>query len=90
MSLCEQFESVVQQTIRRCYEMNYIPTRFQQMVERYGAVEVAKKLVKSSELQSGIGELARRGRLDLSMEQIMLEPRFEALFTEDERAMATG
>ena len=46
------------------------------------AVTLAKKLAVSSELQDGLKRIAKLGRLELSMESIMLEEKFKPLFSD--------
>ncbi len=54
------------------------------MLARYGGVETAKRLIAAGEIQSGILRMAELGRLDITMERIMLEPEFAPLFTPGE------
>ena len=68
----------------------YTPSLFEKMLNEYGAVEVVKKLIKSSDQQSGFRRLVNEGRLDLTMEKIMLEKQFASLFTKDELEAAEG
>jgi len=61
---------------------------FIHLAEEYGAVNTAKKLVISSDINSGLKKLKKSGRLDLAMESVMLNERYESLFTTDELAAA--
>ncbi len=72
------------ESIRLSRELGYHPTVFADMVNTLGALATAKKLVKTSAVQSGFKSLLKLGRLDLSMEAIMLEEIFIPLFTENE------
>lgn len=63
---------------------NYNATRFYQMVNEKGGLATAKALLASQEIQSGLTTLWECGRLDLSMEALVIDPRFEQLFSEDE------
>jgi hypothetical protein len=67
---------------------DYKPTRFLQMVQEYGGVRTAKRLLARSEVQSGLETLWECHRLDLSMEALVLKPRFQSLFTEEELKIA--
>ena len=89
MDLEQQFAMRVRQAIREAKGLGYDPRRFESMLASYGAVETAKKLVASGELQDGIKTLARLNRLDLSIESIMLEEGFAPLFTKSEREAAS-
>lgn len=69
-------------------DCNYTPTRFYQMVNEKGGVATAKILLANQEPQSGLTTLWECGHLDLSMEALVIDPRFEDLFNEKERAVA--
>jgi hypothetical protein len=58
------------------------------MISAHGAVATAKRLVASGDLQDGLKKLRSMGRLDLSMERIMLEKEFSQFFSDQERAAA--
>ena len=88
MSLEERFESRVLAACRESRELGYAPVRMEQMIAELGAVRAVRKLVLNPDIQSGLLEVNRLGRLDLSMEQIMLEPEFAGLFADGELASA--
>lgn len=67
---------------------NYNATRFYQMVNEKGGLAAARVLLASQEPQSGLTTLLECGRLDLSMEALVIDPRFEPLFSEEEREAA--
>ena len=67
---------------------NYNATRFYQLVNEKGGLETAKTLLASQEPQSGLTKLWECGRLDISMEALVINPRFELLFSEQEREVA--
>ena len=69
-------------------ETGYWAHRFLQMVRRRGGVDAARKLLADSEVSDGFLKLRKAGRLDLSVEREVLRPKFESLFTEEERAVA--
>ena|ERR1700674_431238 len=69
-------------------ETGYWAHRFLQMVRRRGGVGAARKLLADSEVSDGFLKLRKAGRLDLSVEREVLRPKFETLFTEEERAIA--
>jgi hypothetical protein len=58
------------------------------MVEERGGVEAAKRLLAKNDVQSGLMKLWNCGRLDLSMEALVIDPRFQPLFSEEEIAIA--
>ncbi len=63
---------------------------FLSMVTEHGGVAAAKRLLRTSEKQSGFARLWEAGRLDLSMEAHVIQPRFSHLFTPAEVTSARG
>ena len=89
MSQLEQtFEARVRAALLECHRLGYYPHDFEGMLASASAARVAEKLVTSGELQTGLKRLAQMGRLDLSVESIMLEPEFESLFNKTLRDAA--
>ncbi len=62
-------------------ECNYRPKAFLGMVVELGGVETAKRLLATNVIQSGLYELFECGRLDLTVENIVLKDEFRELFT---------
>jgi hypothetical protein len=69
-------------------EAGYNATLFLTMVSQHGGLGAARTLLNASKPSDGFTALWERGRLDLSVEAVILEPRFERLFTDDERDRA--
>jgi hypothetical protein len=69
-------------------EAGYVATRFLQMVSERGGLEAAKALLNSPAVSDGFTALWERGRLDLTVEKLVLEPEFRDLFNEEERLIA--
>lgn len=69
-------------------ECGYRATRFIQMVENHGGVEAAKILLHTPGFQYGFTELWQCGCLRLTMEALVLQPQYTALFTDEEREIA--
>ena len=53
-------------------------------IEKYGAVKTAKEIIRKSNVSDGFDALEKAGRLDLSMEAVVVDNRFGELFTDDE------
>lgn len=87
-TLESEFATRVQEALAEARELHYYPNRFEQMLAELGAVRLAKKLIISGELQDGLKKMAKLGRKDLTLEALVLEPKFAALFTKDERQAA--
>ncbi len=88
MTLEDRFTARLLAACQECRDFGYSPVRFENMIRKHGGVGTAKRLIKSGDLQDGLERLKVEGRLDLSMESIMLEPEFQDLFFPSERAAA--
>ena len=66
-------------------DLDYFASYFKQMLDRYGGVETAKRLLADSEPQQGLYRLWELDALDISLEATVLQERFRTLFTDDER-----
>jgi hypothetical protein len=69
-------------------EINYAANRFRQAVEKRGGVETARRLLGRPDVSSGFVKLHQAGRLDLTMEYLILRREFTQLFTFEERGIA--
>ena len=88
-TLARQFENELKDKMLRAKkECKYNPTRFNQMLARYGGVETAKRLIANSMATSitpaGFTTLLLCGRPDLTMEHSVCKPEYRELFTADE------
>lgn len=68
--------------------LGYRASYFLQMVQERGGWGAAKHLLSGPEPQSGLVRLWELRRLDISMEALVLEERWAALFSEDELRVA--
>ncbi len=86
----EEFENACHEGIRRCRQLpsKYIPTAWITMMNRYGAVEAAKRLLVSGDMQSGFERLVREGHPELTVEWMVCDSRWSRLFSDSERAAA--
>jgi hypothetical protein len=55
-----------------------------------GGVAAAKALLRTPYLPDGFAELWKRGRLDLTMEYMLVQSPWNSLFTEEELKVARG
>jgi hypothetical protein len=69
-------------------EAGYNAAYFLQMVEEVGGLEAARRLLRTGSVSSGFSALWEKGRLDLSVEAVVLRDRFAGLFTDDELDIA--
>ena len=66
-------------------EENYNATIFRNMVVDRGGLDAARTLINSTKPSSGYSKLVELGRLDLSMEAMVVQSNeFHTLFTEHE------
>ena len=89
MGLEKEFEDALRGTYEAARKRGYIATYFLQMLEEYGGVETAKKLLAKSEPQAGLFELWTLGLLHESMEAVIWDnPKYHVFFTSDEMGEA--
>jgi len=69
-------------------ECRYHEKVFLNMVANLGARNAAKALLGTRDVQSGLRGLRRLGRLDLSVEHLVIQPRWRDLFKDYEREEA--
>lgn len=66
-------------------EAKYNAIRFLQMVSDHGGLETAHMLINSPTVSEGYTALWERGRLDLTVEAMILNnEKYQSLFSEDE------
>ena len=65
-------------------ECNYNATYFLGMLHDQGGIETAHLLLRGTEPQSGFTKLWECGRLDITVECLVLNPRFQELFEDHE------
>jgi hypothetical protein len=58
--------------------------RFRQMIDQFGAVDTAERLLANQDIQTGLMRLWELQALDKSMEALVIQDRFGCLFTEEE------
>ena len=69
-------------------ECGYAATRFLQMVTTNGGVETARRLLATQAPSDGFTKLWEYGRLDLTIEVLVLKPEYTTLFSEGEKRIA--
>jgi hypothetical protein len=88
VTLEHEIQTDVMEGVRRCKAFGYNPAYFLRMVAEHGAVGAAKLLLEGDWASDGFTRLWVEGHLDLSVEFLVLHPKYESLFTADERAEA--
>lgn len=69
-------------------EVGYNATYYFQMLHQHGALETARRLLASNTVSDGFTALWKLQRLDLTVENTVLQPEFHVFFTEDELGVA--
>ena len=80
-AMLDIYRSVVKET-------GYRPTYFLQMVTETSGYEAAMHLIYAGKPSDGYTELHSRRRLDLTVEVLVLRPKWNALFTDEDRTKA--
>ena len=83
-----EFALACETTIAECRSLGYTPSIWMQMIQKHGAVDTARRLVVSGDLQDGFRRLLSMGRADLTVESSVLDERWYDLFTDQEREVA--
>ena len=87
-NLEEQFHHAMMSGNEKAKLLGYNATYFQRMIDQYGSLETAKRLLAKPGIQEGLMRLWEMGCLDESMEALVIQERFRPLFTEAEIAEA--
>ncbi len=71
-------------------EADYNATRFLQMLHQHRGLETARILLHASNVSDGYTALWERGRLDLTVEALILQKKWHPLFSNQEIEIAQG
>ncbi|RLD02900.1 MAG: hypothetical protein DRI65_13970 [Chloroflexota bacterium] len=78
------FHQKMLEVYEKARDQDYFATYFKGMLDQYGGLETAKRLLAKSQPQTGLFRLWELKMLDSSMEALVIQERFSELFTEDE------
>ena len=87
-TLAGQFHHAMIGVYENAKQYDYYATYFKQMIDQYGGLDAAKRLLATPEIQAGLIKLWELRILSKSMEALVLQERFRPLFTEGEIAEA--
>lgn len=79
-----KFRDALQAAVAECRKFGYAPNRFTGMLSRSSPFEVVRSLLASHDVSEGFKVLWEKGRLDLSVEAIVLRPEWRGHFSEAE------
>lgn len=88
MSLDSEFTSAMWEAFQAERDLGVIANYFARMLEEHGGVETAKRLLATSDPQTGLYRMWELNLLEKSMEAVVLQSRFRSLFTDAEIAEA--
>jgi hypothetical protein len=85
----QQFDAALMDTYRRTLrETGYDAKRFLQMFHDQGGLRTAQDLLRTDRVTDGYTAMWERGRLDLTIEALILRPEWQELFNDEERELA--
>ena len=88
-ALTAGFDAAMLEIYRRAKsDAGYTATRFLGMVVERGGLETARYLLHGATVSDGYTALWERGRLDLTVEALILKPEWKPLFSTTERQIA--
>jgi 5-methylcytosine-specific restriction enzyme A len=87
-NLEKQFYHAMIGVYENAKDHEYFATYFKRMIDQYGGFDAAKRLLAKPGIQEGLMKLWELGCLDQSMEALVIQDRFHALFTNAEIAEA--
>lgn len=83
--LLKTFDKAMQDVyVKAKQQAGYNATYYFEMLHQYGGLETAHRLLASSAVSDGFTALWERKRLDLTVENVVLQPEFQALFSDEE------
>lgn len=85
-------ETKFNQDMRNIYatakeDLGYTASLFMQLVSQKGGLQAARQLILKEGGTYGFEVLWENKRLDLSVEALVLQPEYEALFSDEERML---
>jgi len=82
------FRAALQDAIQECKRIGYPPSGFVGMISSSSAFEAVRTLLAKTTPSDGFGTLWEKGRLDLTVEAMVLKPEWRSFFTASEIAIA--
>lgn len=86
--LADEFHRAIENHVYADFKSHSFPMFLLQAMRRHGGVLAAKQLLGISPVRSGLTKLCKQGRLDTSVEALMLQERWKPLFSGDELNLA--
>jgi uncharacterized protein YqjF (DUF2071 family) len=86
--LAADYHRMTELAINVARRLGYTPRYWMRMVRERGAVEATIRIVRKWSGRRDFGRLEEIGRVDLSAEYAVLDPRWDGLFPDDVRRIA--
>ncbi|WP_407542458.1 hypothetical protein Q0M94_22935 (plasmid) [Deinococcus radiomollis] len=83
-SLEARFEKALLADAEAVGKIDYDPRRFKLMIRQKGGVETARTLLQPGAASYGFEVLREKGHLELSMEALLVQAPWRALFSDEE------
>ncbi|MBO8435120.1 MAG: hypothetical protein IAC55_07365 [Tyzzerella sp.] len=81
----ELFNKIIIEKILECEKViGEKDAKLLQNIEKFGGVEACRNVLKRRQYSKCFNKLKDKGRLDLSMEAVVVDSRFSKLFDDDE------
>lgn len=87
-SLEDNFHVAMLRIYQTALDHGYHASYFKRMVDEHGGVEAAHRLLVGPETQSGLFRLWELNLLDSSVEALVIQERFQPLFSDEDIARA--
>lgn len=88
MAKAESFDKAWQENCRKAQELGVPMKRTLESIDAFGGLETARRCFARHKNSDGFAALAKLGRLDLSLEALVLEPAYGGLFSDEEANFA--
>ncbi len=83
-----QFNERMNRLCAQWREVGYHANYFQRMLEEHGGLETARRLLNDQRIQDGFTNLILMGYRNLTMEHVIVDEHWDALFTEEQMNVA--
>ncbi|MBP2366707.1 GmrSD restriction endonuclease domain-containing protein [Pseudonocardia parietis] len=84
-----EFEKALYGLIEACrIQLGYNAQNMRELIYQYGPADAVRRILNSRTVSDGYVRLWEAGRLDLAIETLVVDPRFVAMFSPEERAVA--
>lgn len=81
-------EAVMHKYYGSMYKCGYRESRFLHMVGELGAIEAVKKMLKNHQFIYGLNSLKKCNCMEFAIENLVVEPEFATIFSEEEKHTA--